>query len=263
MTEKMTGLENLVELRSLALLDDLVKARGRKGAAEALGVDRRTLAASVDSGKLTVQMREAVDRLLLLGDAALVTREEERFAGLERRLEALEGGVSAVGEMRSRLDEVDRAVGKAVYRLSGVEERLGDMEASRSVGEAGRPVKPIRRSYERPYPDVVTPEPMPDDAAVYGDAVVLVDEWRHLRTAHPATKDRPARVEEKMLELEIALIDEFKLTLPPETYPWDGLSRADQVYWRRRALRDVRRRRIRRVVLRFVRRVVTPRIWRK
>ena len=67
MSENTKGLENLVELRSLALLDDLVKARGRKGAAEALGVDRRTLAASVDSGKLTNQMREAVDRLLFAG----------------------------------------------------------------------------------------------------------------------------------------------------------------------------------------------------
>ena len=252
MTEKMTGLENLVELRSLALLDDLVKARSRKGAAEALGVDRRTLAASVDNGKLTSQMREAVDRLLLLGDAALVAREEERFAGLERRLEALEGEVRAVGEMSSRLDGVDRAVGKAAYRLSGVEERLGDMEASRLIGEAGRPVKPIRRSHERPYPDVVTPEPLPDDAAVYREAAEMVEEWRRLKGAHPVTKDRPARVEERMLELEIALIDEFKLTLPPETYPWDGLSRADQVHWRRRALRDVRRRRIWQDVGRFL-----------
>ena len=259
MTEKMTGLENLVELRSLALLDDLVKARGRKGAAGALGVDRRTLAASVDSGKLTAQMREAVDRLLLLGDAALVARDEERFAGLERRLEALEEEVRAVGEMRSRLDDVDRAMGKAAYRISGVEERLGDMEASRLVGEAGRSVKPIRRSHERPYPDVVMPGPLPDDAAVYGAAAETVEEWRRLRGAHPVTKDRPARVEERMLELEIALIDEFKLTLPPETYPWDGLSRADQVYWRRRALRDVRRRR----VWQDIRRVLTPGPWRK
>ena len=43
MVENSKGLENLVELRSLALLDDLVKARGRKGAAEVLGVDRRTV----------------------------------------------------------------------------------------------------------------------------------------------------------------------------------------------------------------------------
>ena len=263
MTEKMTGLENLVELRSLALLDDLVKARGRKGAAEALGVDRRTLAASVDSGRLTVQMREAVDRLLLLGDAAVAARDEKRFVGLERRLEALEEEVRAVGEMSSRLDEVGRAVGKAAYRLSGVEERLGEMEESRTVGEAGRSVKPVRRSNERPYPDVVTPESLPDDAEVYGAALAMVEEWRRLRGAHPATKDRPARVEERMLELEIALIDEFELTLPPETYPWDGLSRADQVYWRRRSLRDMRMWRVRHEVRRFVRRIVTPTLWRK
>ena len=263
MVEKTNGLENLVELRSLALLDDLVKARGRKGAAEALGVDRRTLAASVDSGKLTTQTREALDRLLLLGDATVVAREEERFAGLERRLEALEEKVHAVGEMSSRLEGVDRAVGKAVYRISGVEERLGEMEESRSVGEAGRPVKPVRRSHERPYPDVVTPEPLPDDAVVYGDAAEMVGEWRNLKRAHPATRDRPVRIEERMLELETALINEFKLTLPPETYPWDGLSRADQVYWRIRALRDARRRRVRQDVWRFARRMIRPWQWRK
>ena len=261
MVEKTNGLENLVELRSLALLDDLVKARGRKGAAEALGVDRRTLAASVDSGKLTTQTREAVDRLLLLGHATVVAREEERFAGLERRLEALEGEVRAIGEMSLRLDEVDRAVGKAAYRLSGVEERLGDMEASRSLGEPGRPVKPIRRSHERPYPDVVMLEALPDDAAVYGAAAEMVEEWRRLRSAYPVTKDRPARIEERMLELEIALIDDFELTLPPETYPWDGLSRADEVYWRRRALRDMRRWRVWQRVRRFVRRVLMLALW--
>ena len=62
MDEKLTGQENLVELRSLALLDDLVKARSRKGAAEALDFDLRTLAANVDRGKLTTQVRYAVGR---------------------------------------------------------------------------------------------------------------------------------------------------------------------------------------------------------
>ena len=262
MEEKTKGLENLVELRSLALLDDLVEVRGRKGAAEALGVNRRTLAANVDGGKLTAQMRLALDRVLLLGDVAVAAREEERFAGLERRLEALEETVSGVGEMSSRLDEVDRAVGKAVQRLSGVEERLGEMESSRSTGEAGQTEKPVRRSHERPYPDVVTPNPLPDDAAVYGEAAEMVDEWRSLRASHPATAGRPVRVEQRMLELEIKLIDDFKLTLPPETFPWDGLSRADQVHWRGRALRVVRRRRVWQDIRGFVRRVVTLR-WRR
>ena len=219
MSENTKGLENLVELRSLALLDDLVKARSRKGAAEALGVDRRTLAANLDSGKLTDQMREAVDRLLRLGDATVVAREEKRFE-----------------EISSRLNEIDRAVRKAVHRLSQVEERLGEM-------------------------DVVTPEPLPDDAIVYGKAVALVDEWRRLRASHPATRNRPVRIEERMLELEIVLIDEFRLTLPPEKYPWDGLARADQVSWRRRALRDVRGRRVWQDVRSLVRRVLTLRLW--
>lgn len=263
MGEKMTGLENVVELRSLALLDDLVNVRGRKGAAEALGVNRRTLAANVDGGKLTHQMREAVDRLLLLGDAAVVAREEKRFKELESRLQALEEGVRAVDDMKSSLDETDRAVGKAVHRVSRVEERLGKVEASQAVGEAGQPVKATQHSHERPYLDVVTPNPLPDDADVYGEAAVQVEEWRRLRTAHPATRGRPLRVEERMLELEIAMIDEFSLTLPPETYPWDGLSRTNQVSWRRRALRDVRRRRVWQDIRRFVRRAVTLRWWRK
>ena len=66
-----------------------------------------------------------------------------------------------------------------------------------------------------------------------------------------------------MLELEIGLIDEFRLTLPPEKYPWDGLSRADQVYWRRRALRDVRRRRVWQDIRRFARWVLRMGLWRK
>ena len=261
MTEKTNGLENLVELRSLALLDDLVKARSRKGAAEALGVDRRTLAANVDSGKLTDQVREAVDRLLLLGDAAVVAREEKKFAGLEQRLEALEEKLRTVEEFNSRLDEIDQAAGKAVHRVSHVEERLGQLEASRAVWGVGPPEGPTRRSHERPYPDVVTPEPMPDDGTVYGDAAEVVDEWRQLRTAHPATRNRPVRVEERMLELEIALIDGFNLTLPPEKFPWDGLSRADQVYWRRRALQEVRRLRVWQYIRRFAQRVLMLALW--
>ena len=192
MDERTKGLENLIELRSLALLDDLVGARGRKGAAEALGVNRRTLAANVDDGKLTAQMRLALDRVLLLGDAAVAAREEERFAGLERRLKALEEDVRAVGEMNSRLDQINRLAEKAVRRLSGVEERLWEVDSSRSVGEAGQAAKPRRRSHERPYPDVVTPEPLPDDVVVYGEAAAkTLDEWRRLREAHPVTRTGP------------------------------------------------------------------------
>ena len=206
-------------------------------------------------------MREAVDRLLLLGDAAVVAREEKRFAGLESRLEALEEGVRAVDEIGSRLDETDRAVGKAVHRVTRIEERLGKVEASQAVGEAGHPVKATQDSHERPYLDLVTPEPLPDEADVYGEAAEMVEEWRQLRKDHPATRDRPVWVEKRMLELEIAMIDEFSLTLPPEAYPWDSLSRADQVHWRRRALQEMRRRWVWQNIRRSPRLVLMRGLW--
>ena len=62
MGEKLTGQQNLVEWGSPALPDVLVKVRGRKGAAEALDFNLRTLAANVDERKLTQQMSDAVDR---------------------------------------------------------------------------------------------------------------------------------------------------------------------------------------------------------
>ena len=154
-------------------------------------------------------------------------------------------------------------MGRADHRVSAAEERLGEKEASQSIAEAGCPEHSRRGSNKRPYPDMVTPERLPHDAAVHDDAAVIVDEWRSLRKAHPVTKDRPVRVEERMLELEIRLTDEFKLTLPSEAFPWDGLSRADQVHWRRRALRVARRRRVWQDIRRFVRRVVALRWWRQ
>ena len=46
------------ELRKL--LHDLVKRKGLVGAAKALGVNFRTLTGSIDSGKLSRRMREAL-----------------------------------------------------------------------------------------------------------------------------------------------------------------------------------------------------------
>ena len=40
------------------------------------------------------------------------------------------------------------------------------------------------------------------------------------------------------LAVELALLEEHGLTLPPETYPLKGLDRSSQVNWRRKALED-------------------------
>ena len=68
----------------------------------------------------------------------------------------------------------------------------------------------------------------------------MVAEWRRLSTPGPETGNRVhrARAEERRWELEIAMIEEFKLTL-----------------------RRVHKQRVRAERLRFLRRVLTLGIW--
>ena len=48
------------------------------------------------------------------------------------------------------------------------------------------------------------------------------------------------------MSVELALLEEHGLTLPPQTYPLRGLDRGEQVNWRRKALEEARRARKRR-----------------
>ena len=68
---------------------------------------------------------------------------------------------------------------------------------------------------------------------------------------------------ERILELEVAMLEEHGLTLPPETEPLRGLDRGAQLNWRLEALHDFRRRRARLEFLRRLRRVLSLGLWRK
>ena len=116
----------------------------------------------------------------------------------------------------------------------------------------------------RRYDDVVTREPAGDDEQVYGDAWPLVEEWRDLWAGHPPQGRGLAWTarRERILELEIAMLDDHGLTLPPETAPLGGLDRREQWSWRERELERVRRRRVRLELLRWFRRVLTLGRWR-
>ena len=48
------------------------------------------------------------------------------------------------------------------------------------------------------------------------------------------------RDEERLRELEIALIGEHELALPPERFRWDAVTRRAQLHWRERTLQRVR-----------------------
>ena len=89
-------------------------------------------------------------------------------------------------------------------------------------------------------------EPQPGDEKVFGDAWPLVDEWRRLRERHPFEGKGLAWLEdeERLRELEIALVGEHGLTMPPDTDPWDSLSRRTQVRWRTQTLERVHRERV-------------------
>ncbi len=59
--------------------------------------------------------------------------------------------------------------------------------------------------------------------------------------------------------LESRLLEEFHLTLPPETYPLDDDRRSDHVRWRRDAQRELGRARR----ARWLRRALTFGLWRQ
>ena len=66
---------------------------------------------------------------------------------------------------------------------------------------------------------------------------------------------------ERILALEVAMLEDHGLTLPPETEPLRGLDRGAQLNWRQKALVDIHRRRARLALLRRVRRVLTLGLW--
>ena len=69
--------------------------------------------------------------------------------------------------------------------------------------------------------------------------------------------------EERLLTLELAMLDDHGLTLPPETQALRGFGRKGQTNWRRTALYDTRVALRKRELLRWVRRVCTLWLWRK
>ena len=60
------------------------------------------------------------------------------------------------------------------------------------------------------------------------------------------------RTEERLLTVELALLLEHGMTLPPARFPLRGFDRDGQITWRRSALYDTRRARARGELLRRV-----------
>ena len=124
--------------------------------------------------------------------------------------------------------------------LQHIEMRLAALESglkNQGALEKMR-VKPARRK----YPELVPLEPEPGEDQIYGDATPLIGEWRQVMTEFLGDKARlcKAATEERLLELEIEIIDKHGLTLPHRTYPLDRSERRDAVRRKQQVLEEVR-----------------------
>ena len=261
------SLESLRELRLRALLNDLVHDLGPVKAAEQLGIDRKTLWRSEGAGEMSPRLIEALERLLLeraAADGQRVRALEERVAGLERQSAAGDGDGGNNGYVESAVaDALWQEFAQEIQRL---ERRLDRLETARGAAAVSQSAgsRPGRAGSPRRYADLVTREPAGDDEQVYGIAWPMVDEWRSLWAVHSPMGRGVAWVSrrQRILELEVAMLEEHGLTLPPETAPLRGLDRDEQLSWRVRELAAVRRRRNKLELLRWARRVLTLGLWR-
>ena len=268
--EESKAVENMYHMRLMALLQELVRKRGPKGAARVLEIDPKTVAESVKTGQLSRRTRDSLERALQEGVGSAAAQQRERNEKLEGRVDALEQGQDELGkELRRRMASVEgtvAALGRDDGQGSGAghagaapsPQGAGEAEAGAS-GQGGKP--PTKPSMRREYPDLATLEPAPDDEEIFGAAWPLIAEWRELLEAHP---ERGGGVEwltaqERVLEVELALLEDHGMTLPPEKQPLRDFDRSGQITWRRTALSDTRRERKK---AEFMRKV-TFGLWRK
>ena len=267
--ESSRSLDSLRQMRLKALLRDMIDDGGKVKAAKALGVNYRTVSKAVGSGTLTDRMSDALERHLLLGGGSAAAQQRDRVDALVERVSALErelrGGLEAVvGEVKAFREEHARS-------MRHVERRLVRLEAGRSESETPSPTgaetEPTKRRYVRPrtYPQLVTLEAEPDEDLVYGDAAPVIVEWRRVRAEFLKTRTTLDRteVQEPMLELELAIVGEHELTLPPASFPWDEFDRRDKVWELTQDLKRVWAERNRALLRRWLRRVLTFGLWRK
>ena len=255
------NLENLHSVRLTALLHDLVK-EGKLEAAQLLGVNHKTLTAALDSGVLTPRLSDALEKVLL-------SREKETSEKVGERLDELVGRVKAVEDQGKDIaGEIEEAVKGEVERRMAEWRRAVDEDAGsrdeRAPDAMDRAKASPRTLFRTTSPSVITMEPQPGDEEVFGDAWPLVDEWRQLRESHPFQGKGVAWLvdEERLRELEIELVGEHGLTMPPDTNPWDSLSRRTQVRWRTQTLERVHKERVLAQIRRRIRRILTFNLWR-
>ncbi len=268
----VTSLESVLDLRLRALLHDLLREKSRGRVAEQLGVSYKTLVRSLESGRLTAHMREALMVALIAG---WDSRAEEGV----RRADALEQSVGELArELRGVLEKVradgasqgqqlreetSGAFGELGRRLTELESRWGGTEPPGPAVREGQGSSAGGQARGRLRAGVVTVEPVPGEDDLHGEAMAVVTEWRQRRRefAEAGARLAMAAAEERLREIEVRMIGEGRLTLPPETQPWDDSTRESQLELHRTALERARKERVRAEWRRRLRLLLTLGRW--
>ena len=170
----------------LDLLDALVNERGRTAAAEALGVNYRTVVRCQQSRRVSRRMRQVLQEF----------RDSQGVGGDEPVIGAGDGDGEDTGETpehrAAALEQENRELRETVEaqaeELEALRRRVAELgERPQTPGGAdavdggqGQPGdwRPPRRGHGLPDAGVVTLEEQPDEEHAFGPAEPLVAEWR-------------------------------------------------------------------------------------
>lgn len=255
--------------RLVTLLRDLVGDDRKMKTAAFLGVSYRTLDRALDTGVLLPRIRDALKRRELEAGGEAGLRHRARVEELERRADAMDERVAALeqaqeaaaGSTTAALGELTRGLEDGSASVEALASRLARIEAG-GRGNLGGPAGSGTSESAPVGRGVVMLDPHAGEAESYGEALALVEEWRTLvRRREDGSKAEQAKRRERVMELEIALIGEHGLALPPNTEPLHPSERERYLGWRGRELDDLRGERRRRVALRWLRRALTLGLW--
>ena len=252
----------------LDLLDALVESRGKVAAAEALGVNYRTMTNCYDSRRVSRRMRQALQEFRDASGVKVEVSDGDNV-GKDSQVEALGKRTAELEEENRELRELVEAQSVQLEALQGQVSRLEDEEHSAGdaeqvgVDEVDGQRPPSRRGASPLNVGVVTLETQHDEEDAFGPAVALVVEWRELRipAAQASSRVERARTVVRRWELEVELLRDFHLTLPPETESLDDSRRVDHIRWRLQALTEARRELAKAKRIRVLRRILTLGVW--
>ncbi|MCY3923343.1 MAG: hypothetical protein OXG27_13265 [Chloroflexi bacterium] len=286
--------------RLCGLLQDLLRTHGRCRTAELLDLSERTLqrlqgVERVEGAEAGEQLSEQFLRALEDYEASLAGSEAlspltplsplsmetaAELAQLRRRMDRLEDALpDHIGDLHGAVDRLASTVEELQLQVTALQQGGDDghtvasvesVESVESVGEATRATSiKTADSPLRQYPELVTTEPAPGERRFYGEAMPAVAAWRRARARREQASTTPDRLDkldrlradERLLELELELVGEHGLTLPPAERPWDGLRRQTELRVTREALRRVRRDRLRAQVVHWLLRLLTLGLW--